>query len=190
MPNNSQNRETQGIASIVGATNTLHSVNPATYPFWKSYVAAVGGPITEAALRDAKDGVGFESGVDLSSGVDFALLSDRGIRRRYADTLTSLKRFVNAESVKLHGGFTALMFDENPWFVDDQSPIGQVTGLSLKDLFWAQLSDWDWMSDDGKVLKWDPRRDRYSAVLFKYSQLGTTRRNSHFMLTGVTDDVR
>ncbi len=189
-PNNSQNREIQGIANIVGDSNTLHGVNPATYPFWKSYVKAINGAISDSALRDMKDGIGFESGVDLDSGVDWALISDRGIRRRYADTLISLKQFTNADSVKLHGGFTALMFDENPWFVDDQSPIGQVTGLSLKDMFWAQLSDWDWMDEDGKVLKWDSRRDRYTAVLYKYSQLGTTRRNAHGKLTGVTDDVK
>lgn len=189
-PNNSQNKEIQGIASIVSASGTLHGVNPATYPFWKSYEKNVGGAISDSVLRDAKDGVGFESGVDLDSGVDYALISDRGIRRRYADTLLSVKRFNDAQSVKLHGGFTALMFDENPWFVDDQSPIGQVVGLSLKDMFWAQLSDWEWMEEDGRVLKWESRKDRYVAVLFKYSQLGTTRRNAHFKLTGVTDEVK
>jgi hypothetical protein len=189
-PNNSQNKEIQGIASIVSDTGTLHTVNPATYNFWKSYVKAVGGAISDSALRDMKDGIGFESGVDLDGKNEWIIISDRGIRRRYADTLLSVKRFNDAQSVKLHGGFTALMFDESPWFVDDHSPIGQVTGLSLKDLFWAQLSDWEWIEEDGKVLKWENRKDRFTAVLRKYSQLGTTRRNTHGKLTGVTDDVR
>jgi hypothetical protein len=34
------------------------------------------------------------------------------------------------------------------------------------------MSDWDWMSEDGKVLKWESRKDRYTAVLYKYCQLG------------------
>lgn len=190
VPNNSQNKEIQGIASIVSDTGTLHGVNPTTNPFWKSYVKGSIGAISDAALRDAKDGVGFESGVDLDNGIDFAMISTRGIRRRYSDTLLSVKRFNDASSVKLHGGFTALWFDENPWFTDDQAPLGQVVGLSLKDLFWAQNSDWEWMQEDGKVLKWEARKDRYTAVLFKYCNLGTTRRNAHFKLTGVTDDVR
>lgn len=189
-PNNSQNKEIQGLGSIISSTGTLHGLSPTTYPWWASYQQAVGGAISDSVLRDAKDGVGFEQGVDVDSGLDFVILTTRGIRRRYADTLTSLKRFNDAQSVKLHGGFTALMFDENPIFVDDQCPVSTVFGLSLSSLFWSQLSDWDWMDEDGKVLSRESRKDRYSAVLYKYCALGTTRRGAHFKLTGVTDDVR
>jgi len=191
VPNNSQNKEIQGLASIVAATGTLHGVNPTTYGFWKSFVDTSGGAISDAKLRDAKDGVMFESGVDIDgSGLDYVIVTTRGIRRRYADTLLALKRFNDAQSTKLHGGFTTLMFDENPIFVDDQCPVGNVYGLALNKLFWSQMSDWDWMEEDGKVLKWESRRDRYIAVLYKYCQLGTTQRNAHFRLTGITDDSR
>lgn len=190
IPNNSWNKEIQGLASLVSSTGTLHGINPATYPFWASYQKNIGGAIADSVLRDAIDGVGFESGVDLDGGTSFALVTTRGIRRRYSDTLLSVKRFNDANSVKLHGGFSAVMFDEHPIFTDDQCPVGNVFGLSLKDFFWAQESDWEWMEEDGKVLKWESRKDRYIAVLFAYKQLGLTRRNSHFRLTGVTDDVR
>ena len=189
-PNNSWNKEIEGLRSIIKDTGTLHGLNPATYPFWKSYNKNVAGAVSDTVLRDAKDGVMFESGFDLESGLDFALITTRGIRRRYADTLTSLKRFNDAQSVKLHGGFTAVMFDENPLFVDDQCPVSHVFGVSVNKMFWAQMSDWEWMQQDGDVLKWDSRRDRYLAVLYKYCQLGTSARNAHFILTGVTDDVR
>jgi hypothetical protein len=189
-PNNSFNKEIQGIQSIVTDTGTLHGMNPATVPFWKSYVKNIGGAISDAVIRDALDGVGFEAGVDMENDLDYALISTRGIRRRYADTLLGVKQFVNVESLHLRGGFKYLDFDGNPWFVDDACPIGTVVGLSLKDFFWAQSSDWDWMDQDGDVLKWESRRDRYVAVLYKYCQLGTVARNRHFRLTGITDDVR
>lgn len=190
-PNNSQNKEIQGLTSIVSDTGTLHGLNPATYPFHKSHVKNVAGAISDSVLRDAKDAIGFEQGIDLESGLDYALVTTRGIVRRYADTLTSLKRFNDAQSVKLHGGFTAVMFDENPIFRDDGCPVGNVFGLALNKFFWSQMADWDWMEEDGSVLKWDTtRRDRYIAVLYKYCQLGTTHRGAHFRLTGVTDDVR
>lgn len=190
VPNNSYNKEIQGLSSIIAATGTLHGLNPSTYSWWKSYVDSSGGAISDAKLRDAKDAVGFEAGLDVDSGLDYAIITTRGIRRRYADTLTALKRFNDAQAVKLHGGFTALMFDENPIFVDDQCPVSTVWGVALNKLFWAQASDWDWMEEDGKVLKWESRRDRYIAVLYKYCQLGTTHRGAHFKLTGITDDVR
>lgn len=190
VPNNSWNKEIQGLGSIVTDTGALHGLNPSSYSWWKSYVDTSGGAISDAKLRDAKDAVGFEQGVDVDSGLDFAIVTTRGIRRRYADTLTALKRFNDAQSVKLHGGYTALFFDENPIFVDDQCPVSTVFGLALNRLFWSQMSDWDWMEEDGKVLKWESRKDRYIAVLYKYCQLGTTHRGAHFKLTGITDDVR
>lgn len=190
VPNNSQNKEIQGIDSIVAASGTLHGINPTNYSWWKSHVDASGGAVSDSKLRDAKDAVGFEQGIDVDTGLDFALVTTRGVRRRYADTLTALKRFNDANSVKLHGGYTALMFDENPIFIDDQRPVGTLVGLALNRLFWSQASDWDWMEEDGKVLKWESRKDRYVAVLYKYGNLGTTHRGAHFKLTGLTDDVR
>lgn len=189
-PNNSQNKEIQGLSSIVDSTGTLHGLSPTTYSWWKSTETAVSGAISDSVLRDAKDAVGFEQGLDVDSGLDFALLTTRGIRRRYADTLTSLKRFNDVQATTLRGGFKALFFDENPIFIDDQCPVSTVFGLALNRLFWSQLADWDWMDEDGKVLHREDRKDRYSAVLYKYCNLGTTHRGAHFKLTGVTDDVR
>lgn len=190
VPNNSYNKEIQGLKSIVSDTGTLHGLNPATYTWWKSYVKNVGGAISDSVLRDAKDGIGFEQQVDVDSGLDFAILTTRGIRGRYANTLTSLKKFNDAQATTLRGGYTALFFDNNPIFVDDQVDPGLVYGLALNKMFWAQMSDWEWMEEDGKVLKHEPRKDRYVAILYKYCQLGTTHRGAHFKLTGVTDDVR
>jgi hypothetical protein len=189
-PNNSHNREIQGLSSLIDSAGTVHGVNPTTYPFWKSYEAAVTGPLNDTVLRTAKDEVGFESGADLESGLDFAIITTRGIRRRYADTLLANRNVSVANPVKLHGGFSALYFDENPIFTDDACPIGTVFGLALRDFFWAQLKDWDWIDQDGSVLKWENRRDRFVAVLRKYCQLGVTARNRHFKLTGVTDDTK
>lgn len=190
VPNNSQFKEINGLENIVAATGSLHGFNPTTYDFWASYIDSSGGNISDRKMRDAKDNVGFTSGADVESGLNFALVTTRGIRARYGDTLTTLKRFNNEASVKLHGGYTALMFDENPIFIDDATTPGVVWGLALNRFFWSQMSDWDWLDQDGKVLKWESRKDRYVAVLFKYCNLGTLQRNAHFKLTGLADDAR
>ena len=190
LPNNSWNREINGLTNIVNSSGVLHGFNPATYSFWASLVTPSVGAINESVIRTAIDTVGFNAGIDLENGLDFAMVTTRGIRKRYSDTLLGFRRFASPDLVKLNGGFSALMFDEFPMFIDDQCPVGNLWGLALNKLFWSQMSDWDWMDEDGHVLKWDIRRDRYIAVLYKYCNLGTTFRTAHFRLSGITDDVR
>lgn len=190
VPNNSQNKEINGLGNIVLDSGTLHGLSPTAYTFWKSGNTAVGGPLSDSVLQAARDGIAFESGLDLEAGVDFAMLTTRGVRSRYAQTLTSLKRFADAQLMTMNGGFTALQFEGNPIFTDDQCPIGVLWGLSINRLMWIQGADWSWMEQDGQVLKWEPRRDRYIAVLYSYLNLGTTQRGAHFRLTGITDDSR
>lgn len=187
VPNNSLNKEINGLGNIVNTGNVLHGLNPSTYTFWNSYVQSSTGAISDAVLRNALDQVGFNTGLDLEGNSNYALVTTRGIRANYAQTLTALKRFNDAQSVKLHGGFTAVMFDENPIFIDDMCPVGTVYGLSMDKLLWIRGQDWSWMEEDGKVLKWEPRRDSYVSVLYTYLNLGTTHRGAHFKLTGVTD---
>lgn len=178
-----------GLEKIVAATGALHGLNPATAGegFWASQVIAAGGAVVgDNLLRQITDAIGFESGSDEA----FCYLTTRGIRNRYAQQLMSQKRFNDAQSVKLHGGFKAILFDEQPMVVDDHVKPGNVWALSLKDFFWSQMSDWEWMEEDGKALKWESRKDSYIGILFKYCNLGTYRRNRHGRISGADDDTR
>lgn len=178
-----------GLQKIVAATGALHGLNPATAGegFWASQeINAAGAIVGENLLRQITDQIGFESGSD----EDFCYLTTRGIRNRYAQQLVSQKRFNDAQSVKLHGGFKAILFDEQPMVVDDHCKPGRVWALNLKAFFWSEMSDWDWMEEDGKVLKWESRKDSYIAVLFKYMNLGTYSRNRHGLIYGADDDTK
>ena len=188
-PNNDKGQAINGLNNIVSATGALHGLNPATagQSFWSSQsIAAASAVVGDSLLRQLKDGIGFESGND----TDTVLITTRGIRNRYANTLTALKRFNDAQSVTLHGGFQALMFDETPMVIDDHCPLGTVFALNTQAMFWSQMSDWEWMDKDGDVLKWEPRLDRYVGVIFKYCNLGTWARNRHGKITGAADDVK
>jgi hypothetical protein len=188
-PNNDKGQAINGLDNIVDSAGALHGLNPATagQGFWASQeIAAAGAVVGDNLLRQLMDGIGFESGKD----DDALLLTTRGIRNRYANTLTALKRFNDAQAVTLRGGFSALLFDNKPMVVDDHCQLGYVYALSPKDMMWIQMSDWEWMEEDGKVLKWESRLDRYVAVLFKYCNLGTYRRNAHGKITGAADDSK
>lgn len=189
VPNNDKGQAINGLQKIVDSSGALHGLNPATAGegFWKSSEIAAGGAVIgDSLLRQLKDSIGFESGSD----TDTVIITTRGIRNRYANTLTALKRFNDAQAVTLRGGFNALMFDDTPMVYDDHCPLGHVFALNTDAMFWSQMSDWEWMEEDGNVLKWESRLDRYVGVLFKYCNLGTWARNRHGKITGGADDTK
>ena len=189
VPNNDVYQAINGLQNIIAADGELHGLDPkdAGETFWKSSeVDAAGAIVGDSLLRQLKDAIGFESGSDEET----ILITTRGVRNRYANTLTALKRFNDAQSVKLRGGFTALMFDETPMVYDDHCPLGHVFAVNMPAMFWSQMSDWEWMEEDGEVLKWEPRYDRYVGVLFKYCNLGTWARNRHGKIVNAEDDVK
>jgi hypothetical protein len=186
-PNNDLNQAIDGLAKIVDSAGALHGLNPGTAgeSFWASYEKDVAGAtVGDSQLRELTDGIGTESGAD----DDLILITTRGIRSRYADQLTALKRFTDDKSVTLRGGFKAILFDDKAMVYDDQCQIGTVYGLNIDALFWTQMSDFEWMEEDGTVLKWVSGYDQYQGVLFKYANLGTYARNRHGKLTGAADD--
>lgn len=188
-PNNDLNQVIDGLEKIVDSAGALHGLNPATagQQFWSSTeIAAAGAIVGDNLLRQLTDGVGFESGSDK----EMVLITTRGIRNRYANTLTALKQFTDDKSVVLRGGFRALLFDDMPMVIDDHCRKGRVWALSIEDLFWSQMSDWEWLTDEnGGILNLVQGFDKYEAYLFKYCQLGTTARNRHGKITGASDDV-
>jgi hypothetical protein len=190
VPNNDLASGTiNGLEKMIKATGVLHGLNPATAGegFWASQVIAAASAIVgESLLRQITDAIGFESGSD----EDFVYLTTRGIRNRYAQTLISQKRFNDAQSVRLHGGFKAILFDEQPMVVDDHVKPGNVWALNLKEFFWSQMSEWEWIEEDGNTLKWESRKDSYIGILFKYCNLGTYRRQAHGRISGADDDVK
>lgn len=186
-PNNSWNREIGGLAKLVATSGTVHGISPTLYPTWKSYGATSVGAIGDDALRLAKDTVGFETGINEASS-EFILITTRGIRSNYADTQLPLKRHVNTQ--KMQGGYDAVMFDDNPIFVDDACQPGTLYGLRTRSLMWAVQQDWDWMDKDGAILSRVPGYDKYVATLFAYHQMMTTERGANFIMSGITDTVR
>ncbi len=188
-PSDDKGNVINGLQNIVLNSGTLHGLNPtnAGQTFWASqYINAAGAIIGENLLRQVKDAVGFESGSDEEA----IWITTRGIRNRFANTLTSVKRFNDGQAVTLRGGFKAILFDDQAMVIDDMCPLGQAFFLNTDAFFWSQMSDWEWMEEDGKTLKWQIGRDSYIGYLFKYCQLGTWARNRHGRLYGGSDDVK
>lgn len=177
-------REITGAQTIVDATGSLFGVDPATYPEWSSYEKDA----SAAALSDALVGELIDE-IDINSpaGVpDWAFASHAQVRK-YGNSLTGAKQFVNTQELK--GGFSG---------VEIATPSGSLVVSSLRDApaneFYAintehmklhTASDWEFMEEDGSVLSRIPDKDGYEATLFQYAEQATDMRSAHGKITNL-----
>jgi len=111
------------------------------------------------------------------------ILSNHDLRDAYAAELTADKRFVN--TLSLDGGWKALEYSGIPWVADADCPPNTIFFVDPEHLFLMQMSDWDWMDEDGAVLSRVSGSDAYEAVLFWYADLATDRPRGHSFLRDV-----
>jgi hypothetical protein len=162
----------------------LQTLDVSTYPWWKSQVEvhASGRYAGQRALTLKLMQKMFDK-VEQAAGKDYGpdmIITTRSIRREYLDRMQADRRNVN--TMTLDGGWTALDYNGIPLMVDNDAIDGEMYFLTLKDLVIFRMSDWDWMTKDGAILSRISDYDAYEAVLFRYAELATRRRNSHGVL--------
>jgi hypothetical protein len=192
-------KEINGLGNLIGNTANgdtaiIHNVDPtaAANLWWNSAVQDGGG---NAFSEDLGQQVVDRVGVAGNGEVEM-IISTRGVRRRYANSLKSMKRFNDAESVTLHGGFKALMFNEMPFIFDDDCPRGNMFMLNFEAMMWAYLpgsdgkGNWNWVDDDGAVLsRATDRTDAFEAYLAADHDLATVARNRLGKIKNLQDDA-
>lgn len=181
----SDGNEITGLRQIVSSTGTLFNVDPTVHDVWASVEETGVGAINEAKLEKLLEDINFESDTDPN-----LMVTTRGVRRAFAATLQSQKRFM--DNVNIQGGFSAVTISagnvEVPLVVDNDCPAGTLFALNTAHLCQHQMgSPWQFMDRDGTVLKYVHGYDRYEAVIFNYHELTTDRRNAHGVMTGITE---
>jgi len=114
------------------------------------------------------------------------IMTTRPLRREYKELAAADRRLVN--TMDLDGGWKAISHNGVPLMVDDDAIDGEVYFLTSRDLQLYRMSDYEWMDKDGSVLARITGRDAYEAVLFRYAELGCTRRNSQGVLGDLAYD--
>jgi hypothetical protein len=136
-------------------------------------------------LLDAIGQEGWEAGM---------IITTRGVRRRYVNTLKSLKRWNDGQALTMHGGFKYIDFNGIPLVHDDDCPKQHAFFLRPEDYLWVwlQQEDFQWMDRDGAVLRKVEApvdEDAYKATLYKYMDFGITRRNTSGVMYNLADDI-
>jgi hypothetical protein len=185
----SVSKELMGLQGIISATTTVGGINPATAgnEYWRAVIDSSGGTITLSKMM-------IEANVLKARGAkpgDQLVLTTDGLSRRLFETaeFKTNVRFVN--EMELRAGFTGLKFASGGAIInlvsDRLAPWGQIQFLDKKNLKVFSPGGWQFLDRDGLTIRWVSDQDAYQAVLFRYINLGTGRRNTSGAMTGLTD---
>lgn len=186
----SWNREWTGLDAIISDTSTLYGVDPATTRVWKANVNALNGSLTEAVWKRMADKIARQGGKTT------VMWTTPGVERAYWQLLSSQRRFVNPKDYA--GGYTGLEFNAGssgsiPILTDWDAPAGKSYFVNEKAINLYRPHGFKFMDRNGSM--WTQKSDAagtydaYTARLYEYSELGTHRRNTHGVVTGITEDA-
>jgi len=190
----SYNAEMTGLSSIVSATADIYGITTALQRRWKAYVSGSTGAFDIKKVVK----VGMAAKVRSGSHADL-ILTNADLQAQYWYQLTDTRTFDVAKSPipvqKLSTGFYEMevVINGKPckWIADDNCPSGTLYGLRREDIGIQHLGEPEFMDVDGEILL--PNiygtggTPTYKAVLEYYPEMIATRRNSHFVMTGITN---
>ena len=178
------NLEPHGLNKIVDSTGAVHGLDPATTPKWAAFEDSTTTALTELSMIKVMDEVR-----RTGSSTPTAIFTSLGVRRAYWNLMTSLRRY--NEPKEFHGGLTGLSFmygeKDLPLVADPDCNLKQMFFIDEKEIKIWQDSDWKWQDQDNSVLKWVTDYDAWEALMKKYWQIGTHKRNAHGKMTNITE---
>lgn len=174
--------ETTGLQQIVSTSaNTLGGIDAssASKAYWDNLRDTTGGALSLDALMQNWNRV------QIAGGNPSVMLTSFGIQRAYFNLLQSQVRYV--EPTKIRGGFQSLEFQGMPMVADRLAPFGKLYLLDEEYLKVFSPADWDFLARDGQTVKWVQDKDAFQSILFRYLNIGASRRNVQLVMSGLTD---
>lgn len=186
----SVSKELTGLQAINATTNnTVGGLDSSTAAnaFWRNIKDTSGGAISLSNLMIVAN----KAKAAGAKPADLLTLTTDGLARRLFETneFKANVRFVNEN--ELAAGFTGLKFASGGAMVnlvtDRLAPWGQVHFIDKKHIKVFSPGGWQFLDRDGLTIRWVSDKDAFQAVLFRYINLGTGRRNTSAVMSGLTD---
>lgn len=179
-----------GLQKLVStAANTVGTLNAAGVglKFWDNKRDTSGGAVSLDNLQ-----INWNKSLNEGAKSDAVVaITTPGLVRRLfatADFKTNV-RFVN--STTLRGGFEEISFNAGSGTIklnaDRLAPFGKIYFVDKKHMKVYSPGDWDFLSRDGLTIRWVTDVDAFQALLFRYANMGTDRRNTSNLMSGLTD---
>ena len=159
---------------------TFQGLSRTTYPILSGNLIDAGSVnLTNDLLQRSTDEVSI-----VGDGKIDMLVSRHGQRRKYLDLCISDKRFMSG---KLDRGYQTIEWNGLSWFIDVDTPIGEIQGFTTKYLERFEVRGIHLADDDGQILKWNGSSDTFIAYYRLYSNLGSLKPNAHFRLKSLNE---
>lgn len=114
-----------------------------------------------------------------------------GLVRRLFESADFKSNIRFVDQTDLVGGFESVSFQAGSGkitlYPDRLAPYGKVYMLHSKHVRMFSPGDWDFLARDGQPIKWQQEKDAWQAILYRYANMGTDRRNSTLVMSGLTD---
>jgi hypothetical protein len=181
--------EPHGLKSIIdveGSFATFEGINDARWVAQKMTSTTV----DEGILMKLLNTIRARGGIDWRANPkSMLLLTTTGIWQQYGDSLLGLRRFA-APEMELEGGFKGVMVGGATLIDDPWCPRGRVYAIHTPDTMFVDLMDFGKLSyQDAPQWNRASGRDAWEAVFATYWNYGVTRRNTHGVISGITDTV-
>lgn len=180
------NREWAGFGVIIKNSGTFQNVDPTVEPLWKAVIDSNGG--TNRALSEGLMTL-MADNIRQNGGQTTAIFTTLGVRRAYANLLQQQRRYTN--TTEFTGGFSGLAFTTDkgdiPVVVDLDCPPNRMYFVNEKAITLYRDKDWEFMDRDGSKWARVAGYDAYDATMYQYSNIGTHRRNTHGLLSDLTE---
>lgn len=174
------NKELTGMEKIFQTSGTLYGLDRSSYSWLIPQIFTGVGAISDKAIMKAMLQVkNYTNG-----NIDF-IAAAPDVYLEYGDYLEATKRNVN--TMKLEGGFTALIVAGIPMVDDKNIKSGKMELLDTSQWTFHQLADWDWMQDqNGSILKQVAGYPKWTATLRKYGEVICDHPAAQAELSGIT----
>lgn len=170
--------EINGLRFLIGTQNYA-GITAASNPVWNALST---GSSTEGISENLVAETIEKVEVDGDGSTPTLGLTAHRQGRKLASIIQQQKRYA-PPATKLKAGWTGIEVAGLNLVFDRFAPERKVFVLSPGELAWFVGLDWDWDTDDGKILSKVPGFDKVTAQYKAYVQLNTYTRNAHAVAT-------
>lgn len=173
-----------GLQKLVSATagQTVGGINSgaAGNGYWDNLRDTTGGAVSlDNIVKNINQ-------VKVNGGDIGVMLTTLGLQRAVFNLMQSQVRYVQ-DPQNLKGGFKALDVSGYSLVGDRLHPFGKIHMLDTRFIKIFSNRDWHFLDQDGLSTRWVVDQDAWQAALARYINLGSSRRNTSLVMSGLTD---